>query len=244
MVVRIPMLKLFFSVRPIEMTKYFVIGLNKTGTTSIKYALGVVLGRALLATLKNTQGIDNIFLFTDSLIEKNKSIFKDRPWNTGCYKELNERYHNSKFILTIRDQEEWWTSVKNWLTIRAKWTKKINQDEKIKRAYLNGKIRTYNNHFNCDSLNKDCYINYYNSYNNAVIEYFKDKSNLYVLNLDKDFNWSNIQKITNLDEKTMIDNIRSSAKKKDFIPDNFNGKIKDLKLKDFKFVKRNENILV
>jgi hypothetical protein len=224
------------------MTKYFIIGLNKTGTTSIKYALGVALGKDSLATLKNIQGMDNIFLFTDSLIEKNKSIFKDRPWNTGCYKELNERYNDSKFILTIRDQEEWWTSVKKWLSVRAKWTKKINQNEKIKRAY--GKIKVYNNHFNCDSFNKDCYINYYNSYNNAVIEYFKDKSNLYVLNLDKDFNWSNIQKITNLDEETMRANIISSVKKKNFVPDNFNGKIKDLKLKDFKFVKRNKNVLI
>ncbi len=226
------------------MTKYFVIGLNKTGTTSIKYALGVALGRDSLATLKNIRGTDNIFLFTDFLIEKNKSVFKDRPWNTGCYKELNERYNDSKFILTIRDQEEWWTSVKNWLTLGAKWTKKFNQNEKIKKSYLNGKIKVYNNHFNCDSFNKDCYINYYNSYNNAVIEYFKDKSNLYILNLDKDFNWSNIQKITNLDEEIMIANIISSVKKKDFVPDNFNGKIKDLKLKDFKFVKRNKNILI
>jgi len=62
--------------------------------------------------------------------------------------------------------------------------------------------------------------------------------------LDKDFNWSNIQKITNLDEEIMIANIISSVKKKDFVPDNFNGKIKDLKLKDFKFVKRNKNILI
>jgi hypothetical protein len=228
------------------MTKYFIIGLNKTGTSSIRHALRVALGRASLVDSRRTSfvGIDDIFSFTDSLIKIKKSVFKDRPWNTGCYKELNERYNNSKFILTIRDQEEWWTSVKNWLSITAKWTEKFNQDEKIKIKNLNNKIGAYNKHFNCDSLDKDCYINYYNSYNNAVIEYFKDKSNLYVLNLDKDFNWSNIQKITNLDEETMIYNIINCLEKKDFLPDDFNGKIENLKLKDFKFLKKNENYRV
>jgi hypothetical protein len=224
------------------MTKYFIIGLNKTGTTSIKCALGAVLGRISLAPIKNIYEINNIFSFTDSLIKKNKAVFKDRPWNTGCYKELNERYHNSKFILTIRDEEEWWTSVKNWLTIRAKWTKKFNRLEKLKK--LDSRIRTYNKHLNCDSLNKDCYINYYNSYNNAVIEYFKNKSNFYILSLPKDFNWFNIQKIVNLDEETMVKNIKKSIGKKKYLPDGFNGKINDLKLKDLKFLIVNKNILI
>ena len=226
------------------MTKYFIIGLNKTGTSSIMYALSLVLGENLLGLYPNSPfiyEIEDILSITDRLLEEGKIIFKDRPWNTGCYKVLDKKYDNSKFILTIRDQEEWWTSVKNWLSIKAKWTKNKTPSEKIKR--LNSKINIYNIHFNCDTFNEDCYINYYNSYNNAVIEYFKDKSNLYVLNLDKDFNWSNIQKIINLDEKTMIDIIISSGKKH-FFPDNFNGKIKDLKLKDFKFVHKNRNILI
>ena len=224
------------------MTKYFVIGLNKTGTTSIKYALGVALGRDSLATLKNIRGTDNIFLFTDFLIEKNKSIFKDRPWNTGCYKELNERYNDSKFILTIRDQEEWWTSVEKWLSLRAIWIKEFNEEERV--GELDEKVKIYNSHFICRTLNKECYIKYYNAYNNAVIEYFKNKSNLYVLNLHKDFNWTNIQKITNLDERSLIHNIRKCSQSENLLPDNFNGKIENLGLKHFKFIKRNENILV
>jgi hypothetical protein len=224
------------------MTKYFIIGLNKTGTSSIMYALGLALGKHLLAPTKsNIYRIENIFSFTEYLLKKGKTIFKDRPWNTGCYKELDKKYNNSKFILTIRDQEEWWTSVESWLSIRAKWTKNKTPSEQIRR--LNSKINIYNIHFNCDTFNKDCYINYYNSYNNAVIEYFKDKSNFYILNLNKDFNWRNIQKITNLDEKTIRYNIIKTLKKKDFVPDNFNEKIKDLELKDFKFIKKNRNIL-
>lgn len=146
--------------------------------------------------------------------------------------------------MTIRGQEEWWVSVKNWLTIRARWTedKKLNQLQKLKK--LDSRIRNYNKHFNCDSLNKDCYINYYNSYNNAVIEYFKNKSNFYILSLPKDFNWSNIQKIVNLDEKTMANKIKNFLKKEQFAPDNFNGNLKDLELRDFKFIQYNQNIMI
>ena len=224
------------------MTKYFVIGLNKTGTTSIQYALGVALGKSLIVTQrKKMYGVDPILSFTDSLIKEGKAIFKDRPWNTGCYKELDKKYDDAKFILTIRNQEEWWTSVENWLSLKAVWGKKFNQEEKIEE--LDEKIRIYNSHFICRTMNKDCYIKYYNAYNNGVIEYFKNKSNLYALNVGKDFNWTNIQKITNLDEITMAINITRCNQIKNLLPDNFNGKITHLKLKDFKFVKQNENIL-
>ena len=223
------------------MTKYFIIGLNKTGTTSIKYALRIALGTLLLSKPRNMYGIERILSFTDSLIKKGKTIFKDRPWNTGCYKELDKKYDNSKFILTIRDQEEWWNSVENWLSLKAVWGKKFNQEKKIEN--LDEKTRIYNAHFICRTINKDCYIKYYNAYNNAVIEYFKNKSNLYVLYLDKDFNWTNIQKITNLDENTMIHNITKYTQEENLLPDNFNGKIENLRLKDFKFIKKNRNIL-
>ena len=224
------------------MTKYFIIGLNKTGTTSIRHALGGALQTECITSIRSMYKIDAILSFTDSLIREGKIIFKDRPWNSGCYKELNERYPNSKFILTIRDQEEWWLSVKDWLSMKAKWTKKLNRDNKIRK--LASKIKTYNRHFNCPKINKNCYINYYNSYNNAVIEYFKNKSNFYILNLRKDFNWTSIQKITNLKEKTIIHNIRKTLRRKDFIPDDFNGKIENLEFKDFKFIQRNKNNLV
>jgi hypothetical protein len=208
------------------MTKYFIIGLNKTGTSSIRDALELSLNskpslpiiRKMFDEKKfhfDAKGIPYILKFTDSLIKDyNFTIFKDRPWNTGCYKNLNEKYNDSKFVLTIRDQEEWWTSVQNWLSLKAKWAKNLDQD--LKNKNLTWKIKEYNTHFNSDSLNKDNYINYYNRYNNSVIEYFKDNPNFYILYLNKDFSWINIQKIINLDEKTMRNNIKESIKSRSF----------------------------
>lgn len=208
------------------MTKYFIIGLNKTGTSSIRDALELSLkSKPSLPIIRkmfdekkfhfDAKGIPYILNFTDSLIrDYDFTIFKDRPWNTGCYKNLKKKYNDAKFILTIRDQEEWWTSVENWLSLKAKWAKKLNEDDKIKN--LTWKMKEYNTHFNSDALNKDNYINYYNTYNNSVLEYFKDKPNFYTLHLNKDFNWINIQKIINLDEETMRNNIKESIKTRSF----------------------------
>ena len=231
------------------MTKYFLIGLNKTGTSSIRDALEVSMRfkpslyiiRKIFKKLNlESKEVGHILNLTDTLIKEcNFTIFKDRPWNTGCYKDLNERYDNSKFILTIRDEEEWWTSVQNWLSLKAMWAKKLNEDDKIKN--LTWKMQEYNTHFNSDALNKDNYINYYNNYNNSVIEYFKDKPNFYLFCLNKDFNWSNIQKIINLDEETMRDNIVKSLEERgleNLKNINLNGKIKD-----WEFLKSNTNKL-
>ena len=233
------------------MTKYFIIGLNKTGTSSILDALELSLkSKPSLPIIRkmfdekkfhfDSKGIPYILNFTDSLIrDYDFTIFKDRPWNTGCYKNLNEKYNDAKFILTIRDQEEWWTSVENWLSLKAKWAEKLNEDDKIKN--LTWKMKEYNTHFNSDALNKDNYINYYNTYNNSVLEYFKDKPNFYLFCLNKDFNWSNIQKIINLDEETMRDNIVKSLEERglEYLKNiNLNGKIKD-----WEFLKSNTNKL-
>jgi hypothetical protein len=230
-------------------TKYFIIGLNKTGTSSIRDALELSLQfKPSLPIITNYFGRYNfqskkmnyIFNFTDYLIRKyDLTIFKDRPWNTGCYKELNRKYNDAKFILTIRDQEKWWTSVENWLSLKAIWAKNLNEDLKNKK--LAEKIKGYNIHFNSDSLNKDNYINYYNNYNNSVIEYFKDNPNFYTFHLKKDFNWVNIQKIINLNEETIRKNIIKSTKQRGW--KHFFNLNLDKKIKDWQFLISNRNRL-
>ena len=129
--------------------------------------------------------------------------------------------------------------MQNWLSLKAIWTK--NLDEELKIKTLNFKIKQYNAHFNCQTLNQNDYLNYYNTYNNSVIEYFKHKPNFYLFHLNKDFNWKNIQKIINLDEETMRDNIVKSLEERgrEYLKNiNLNGKIKD-----WEFLKSNRNKL-
>ncbi|PIB37573.1 hypothetical protein BFP72_14925 [Reichenbachiella sp. 5M10] len=90
--------------------KTFVIGLNKTGTTTIEHALnefGFVLGDQVIAQR-----------LTDQLL-KSKTIlrlycltgeaFQDVPFSLpDFYKTLDSLYPDSKFILSIRDNPDQW----------------------------------------------------------------------------------------------------------------------------------------
>ena len=229
------------------MIKYFIIGLNKTGTTSIKIAIEFALNskrlneitpKLRLNSLEKEMGIIRL---THFLSEKyNINVFKDRPWNTNFfYKELHNYYSNSKFILTIRDEKEWWESVVKWLDARAIWTKE--KDEESIKKELNEKFKLYNKHFNCQSINQQDYIKYYQLYNNSALNYFKDNPNFYALYLPKDFNWLNIQKIVNLDEETMKNNILKSLKERDF--KGLNNADLDGEIKDWRFLISNKNKL-
>jgi len=226
------------------MIKYFIIGLNKTGTTSIKSAIEFALNSQKITSklrLNHLQKRIGIIKLCDLLLEEyDVKVFKDRPWNTNYfYKELHKHYPNSKFILTIRDEKEWWESVVKWLDTRAIWTKGKNK-ESVKKE-LKQKFKLYNNHFNCESFNQQDYLNYYNLYNNSVLDYFKDNPNFYTLYLPKDFNWLNIQRIVNLDENTLKNNIKAFVleNEQNFNLNNINGSIED-----WTFLIKNQNKFV
>ena len=226
------------------MIKYFIIGLNKTGTTSIKSAIEFALNsqkKNSKLRINHLQKRIGIIKLCDLLSEEyDVKVFKDRPWNTNYfYKELHKHYPNSKFILTIRDEKEWWESVVKWLDTRAIWTKDKNK-ESVKKE-LKQKFKLYNNHFNCESFNQQDYLNYYNLYNNSVLDYFKDNPNFYALYLPKDFNWLNIQRIVNLDENTLKNNIKAFVlkNKQNFNLNNINGSIED-----WTFLIKNQNKFV
>ena len=101
---------------PTSTTKIFCIGLSKTGTTSLARALeilgyktrdyiGVTSYFAGDLTSINLQEIDANEAFTDTPIP-------------SFYKQLDEKYPNSKFILTTRNMEDWLRSCKKQFTKR------------------------------------------------------------------------------------------------------------------------------
>ena len=87
------------------------VGFQKTGTSSLREALKVLdfrvkdtTTRALVPILKNDYSSILRML-------KNFDAVEDTPWYM-IYKELDKLIPNSKFILTIRDEESWYLSVK------------------------------------------------------------------------------------------------------------------------------------
>jgi len=174
------------------MSLVFVIGANKTGTNKNK-KLKIKLGytsinrqksEGLLMVVANKE-YDKLFNLIDSYKSSNV-LAKDIPYNVhDIYEILENRYPNAKFILTIRDSESWFNSIKNF---HGK-TLKINSTESIKRCKYSypGFMWDYYRHvLNYDESkkhldNKDNMINAYNEYNKNAIEYFANKQDKFLL---------------------------------------------------------------
>ena len=97
-----------------DFNKIFIIGLNKTASTSCCMALKK-LG---IPMLKNTAGDD--WIITE-LHSGNFSLSRCKKYRGFCdspyipfYKELDEAHPNSLFIFLDRDLDEWLVSIKNF----------------------------------------------------------------------------------------------------------------------------------
>lgn len=171
--------------------KIFVIGFNKTGTTSVMHALtelGFIVGHQRTAELLLDDVINKIFKSLN-LYCKTAEAFQDIPFSLpNIYKILDEFYPNSKFILTIRDSpEQWYNSMCNFHT--KLWGKDSNlpTTEDLSNAsyvYKGFALKYINYTFGYTHENKEHYINTYNNYINEVRKYFKDDENkLLIINV-------------------------------------------------------------
>lgn len=94
--------------------KVFCIGFQKTGTTSLHAALttlgyrtAAVVGRDWSADLLRQDGA-RLCIET----AKEFDAAQDMPWPI-FFRELDAAYPGSKFILTVRDAEDWFGSIAN-----------------------------------------------------------------------------------------------------------------------------------
>jgi len=152
------------------------VGFQKTGTSSLREALKILgyqvkdaSSRALLPILKGN--------YTKILrMLKNYDAVEDSPWYM-IYKELDELIPNTKFILTIRDEESWYSSVKRHIgDLRSPLHEWI---------YGRGK--------GLPKDDKQNTINVYNKHNKEVVEYFKNRPNdLQILDFTKGDKWENL----------------------------------------------------
>ena len=154
--------------------KIFCIGFHKTGTTSLAVALKTLGYRVTGPNGVNDPDIaKNVYSMAHSLVTKYDS-FQDNPWPI-IYKELDEKYPNSKFILTIRDSESWINS-----QIRH-----FGRKETPMRKWIYG--------VGCPEGNEEIYIKRFEKHNKKVIDYFKERPNdLLVLDFAKGDGWEKL----------------------------------------------------
>jgi hypothetical protein len=185
-----------FSYKPIKLPKVFVIGFNKTGTTSIhKYfndngykSLHHYIPRDLAKRL-NAYYIDDVMVvnvkngkkllhnidnyncysdFTKHLGNKHKNVETLGQLDpSDFYKFLDLQYPNSYFILNIRDKEKWIQSRNKHRTGSI-----INQATR----YTGSSVEEINN----------WWTKQYEVHIKDVEYYFKNKANLLVFNIDSD----------------------------------------------------------
>lgn len=174
--------------------KIFCIGLNKTGTTSLLSAmedLGYKVGNQLEAEKMFDDWIKRDFSRYKKYCRK-AEFFQDVPFSLPyTFIAMDQAFSGSKFILTIRDNEEQWY---NSLTrFQGKlWGKegRIPTSEDLKQANYIYKGRPWytKKHIHPVSednpYDKDILLDYYRTHNKNVIDYFRHRPNdLLVLNV-------------------------------------------------------------
>ena len=186
-----------FSPIPIEIlpiaTRIFGIGMHKTATTSFNKAMNILgfngfhWNNAHLAKKIWTE------------ITETKESPTLEKYYTACdlpipllFKELDVAYPNSKFVLTIRDENKWLESVrKHWSHEHNPFRHQWNNDpftHKVHKLLYGQK-----------GFDAEIFINRYRKHNQEVIEYFKNRSSdLFVLDMEKPVQWNDLCQFLNV----------------------------------------------
>jgi 3'-phosphoadenosine 5'-phosphosulfate (PAPS) 3'-phosphatase len=145
------------------MSKVFGIGLSKTGTTSLARALEL-LGYRTKDYLGISRYDPNDLTCLDLETIDQNDAFTDTPI-PSFYKALDQRFPNSKFILTVRDIENWSKSCKK------QFTKALAEKESADSNRLIADL------YGCALFEKQKFESGYKRYVNDAIEHFEGREN-------------------------------------------------------------------
>lgn len=171
--------------------KIFCIGFNKTGTRSLKHFFhknGFLTAPVRPFEINMHHYYKNNYKEIINLINQKYSkfsFFKDVPFSCpNFYKSLDKEFKNSKFILTVRDNEDEWYNSLIRFHKKLGDIKKVSEFNYVKRGWI---IKTLNECYGSSKENpydekilKDSYLKHIED----VKDYFKDRENdLLIINL-------------------------------------------------------------
>lgn len=184
-------------IRVLNKPKIFCIGLNKTGTTTLNKALqdlGVVVARESAAKPLFDDWVKRDFTNIVKFC-KNAQAFQDSPFSFPyTYIILNQYFPDSKFVLTVRDDDEqWYKSITSFHSklwgggdgVPPSKDELLNAINSTKGRpwYVNRQL------FNTpedEPYQKESLLKFYNEYNDSVKEYFKNiPDKLLVINVSE-----------------------------------------------------------
>lgn len=156
------------------MTRIFLLGLPKTGTSSTAEALKLLGYRDAQGIATFDRGYTDLDYIEAMNAENDPPNVSRRgfPWSAfPAY--LLDRYPDAKFILTIRDPESWW---------RSMFT-----------AWGRDSIAIHDWFFECDKIEKQQYIFKFCDHNRNCLNFFADKpSKLLVMNVTAGDGWERL----------------------------------------------------
>lgn len=164
-------------------SKVFSIGFHKTGTSSLGEALRQ-LGYSPIANY-TPELLPHIQSENWSEVEnfcQQYQAFEDNPWPL-IYRELDERFPGSKFVLTIRPKAQWINSV----------MKHFSGSSTKMREWIYGE-----GYGNPNENTKQIYIDRYTKHNQEVLSYFSTRPNdLAVMDWSRGSSWPELCRILN-----------------------------------------------
>jgi SAM-dependent methyltransferase len=164
------------------MQKVFGIGFSKTGTTSLESALSILGYNTWRGHWQNPNLSYAIALYLYNDIEKLFDIINyydalaDAPWGgSDLYREIYKRLPTSKFILTIRDAEDWYDSFERMITKFDANLETALDTFHAKERY--GAVHFFKEIFDIETLagNKQKIIETYTKYNQNAISFLSER---------------------------------------------------------------------
>ena len=159
--------------------KVFGIGLSKTGTTSLARALEI-----LGYNVKDCLGITKYSKGDLSSINETALDTYDALTDTpipNFYRELDKKYPNSKFILTVRDMDGWLNSC------RKQFNKKLAEKRSDAANQLFLEL------YDTVIFEEKKFRTGYQKFTEGVLEYFKDRPNdLLIIDISKGEGWEKL----------------------------------------------------
>lgn len=160
--------------RSLSVPKVFGIGFHKTGTTSLREAL-TTLGYSVAGPngLEDPDIARNAHDLAFKLAER-FDAFQDNPWPL-LYRELDERYPGSKFILTLRPSDAWIESQVRY----------FGEEASPMREWIYGA--------GCPKGNEAVYVARYEQHNREALDYFSRRpEDVLVLTLSEGDGWDKL----------------------------------------------------
>lgn len=171
----------------------FGVGLSKTGTTSLNQALKILGYKSIdVPPIVNSNNGEIHFQWPWWLSKFDAYTDLPVPY---FYKYFDENYPNAKFILTVRDEEQWLRSCENHFT-EENLQKFLSRPKPISQSQIDIGAKIYGSfHYNRESFQKA-----YLKHNSDVIKYFKDRDNFMVMDICAGDSWDKLCKFLDIQQ--------------------------------------------